>query len=451
MRASFFLCGCLVALAACGDDADRAVPSLADYAMPAPRPLDAMHGVPLADAMFSVDARDVRYSNDGAVLRIAQLRLRELRLAADRRGGLWLPAGRVLDAPGRPRLAGMLEGRRSAGPGGTLEFDASAGIGASAIGARGAIDGDRWSATVRLEPVLLADVHPFLDAVPAHGVARGVIALRGNGDALHARTDGVRISTERSRIDIAGAVARAGGRWSLDDVRLELDPVHPDDWRAWFGAEPPVDAPLQGRLTASGDGFSGIDVDGWLLAESTDGSRPAADVDGRVWLEPTPRLELVVESRALQLADRGALDLDLRLSGDADSLAIVATARLSDTDTAALDAILRTLPAPLAARLADATLDVDAHLTRAGAGRRVAGTASLVDSAGRTFAVVRGHAPLGGDGAIDVVAQLDSLPLSLLPMPGHIENFQGYARATLHASGSMAAPALDGRIDLADV
>lgn len=451
MCARLFLCGCLVALAACGDDAERAEPSLTDYEMPAPRPLDAAHAVPLADAVFSVDARDVRYSNDGAVLRVAHLRLRELRLAGDRRSGLLLPARLVLDAPGRPRLAGMLEGRLSSSPGGALQFDASAGVGASAIAARGVMDGDRWSATVRLEPLVLADVHPFLDAAPSHGVARGLIALRGNGDALQARTDGVRVSTDRSRIVVAGAVARGAGRWSLDDVRLDLDPVHPDDWRAWFGSEPPVDAPLQGSLVANGDGFSGIDVDGWLLAESADGSRLAADVDGRVWLEPALRLDLVVESRALRLADRAPLDLELRLSGDADSLAIVASARLSDTDTATLQPILRALPAPLAARLADASLDVDAQLTRAGVGRRIAGTATLVDSARRTLAVVRGHAPVGGDGAIDVVAQLDSLPLALLPLPQPIENFQGYARATLHASGSIAAPALDGRIDLAGV
>ena len=472
------LCG---ALAACGDDEPAPhVPSLDDYPMPLPRAIGPLDGVPLDDARFSVELRDVRYADDGTSASVDRvvttlgtrgassadlfgvvaqrngaggarewrlasdaLRLRELRLIGDARSGELLPARLVVDMRGRPRTSGTLAARAATDASGTLRGSADVAIGGSAFAIVGALaPSGRWDATVRLDPVRLADVHPFVDAVPAHGSARGTLALTGGaGGPLRARTDGVVLSTERSTVRLSGAVAH-GATWTLDDVRLALEPIHPDDWRAWLGSEPPVEAPLTGELRADGSGRDGIAVDGWVLAD--DGrARLAADVDGTLWLEPQPRLDLAIQSRELRLADRGPLDLDVRLAGSADSLAIVGTARLTPSDSLdALHPLLADLPESVAARLASAALSVDLVVEREGEGRRGSGSALLVDSAGRTWLSVVGTAPLGGDGPLDVRVVADSLPLSLVPTPSRIENLEGFARVNAHATGTFEAPAL---------
>lgn len=443
----------LLALAGCGDDdAERAVPSLDNYVLPVPRPLDVARGVPLDDARFAIDARDVRYVRDGAVVRVADLRLRDLRLTGERRGAVLPPTRFVVDAPGRPRIAGLLSALVDADPSGTLRFEAGVDVGGSGIDADGFLSDDRWRTAIRLGPLVLADLHPFVDAVPARGTARGTVFLEGSGGALRARTRDLRITGDSSRIAISGLVARSRtGGWTFDDVRLDFDPVHPGDWRAWFGSDAPIDAPLHGLLVADGDGRGGVEVSGALRADAADGSRLAADVQGRFWLEPRPRLDLAVSSRSLQLADRGPLDLDLELSGNADSLAIIGRARLAATPDGGLHPALRDLPAPVVERLRGAALNVDARVTREGAGRRATGAAELVDSIGRSLVLVRGTAPIGADGSIDLEARLDSLPLTVLPIPSRIESFEGWASASARAGGTLSAPSVDARVDLHDV
>ena len=446
LRAAFWL----LAFVACGDDADRVAPLPDDYRMPIPRALDVGAGVPLDRATFTIDARDVRYASDGATVRIDHLRLRDVRLDGARRGATLLPARLVLDAPGRPRVTGTLAGSATADAEGTLRFDASATAGASRVVIRGALDGDRWNAIVRLDPVVFGDVHPFVDAVPSRGAARGTLMLAGGPGVLRANTQSLRVTGGSSRVTLTGAVARIGERWTFDGVRVDLHPVHPDDWRAWLGSEPPIDAPLRGHLVAHGDGRTGIDVSGSIVAEAEDGSRLAADAEGRLWLQPRPRLDLALESRSLQLADRGPLDLDVRLRGHADSLAVVGRARLSAKD-GELHPLLRDLPTGIVDRFGTAALNVDAVVTRAGDLRRVSGTARVVDEAGRELAVVEGSAPVGGAGAIDVRARVDSVPLTLLPLPPQIVNFRGYAVASAHVTGTLAAPAIIAQADLRDV
>ncbi|HEX6588250.1 MAG TPA: translocation/assembly module TamB domain-containing protein [Longimicrobiales bacterium] len=451
MRARRFLGAVLwlVALVACGDDADRPVPLPDDYRMPVPRALDVGAGVPIDLATFAIDARDVRYASDGATVRVDHLRLRDVRLDGARRGATLLPARLVLDAPGRSRVTGTLAGSATADDG-VLRFDASATAGASSVDIRGALDGDRWNALVRLHPLVFADVHPFVDAAPSRGAARGAIAVGGGPDVLRASTQSLRITGDSSRVTLVGAVARVGERWTFDGVRVDLDPVHPEDWRAWLGGEPPIDAPLRGHVVLDGDGRTGIDASGSIVALADDGSRLAGDIEGRLWLEPRPHLDLALQSRSLQLADRGPLDLDVSLRGHADSLVVVGRARLSATD-GEVHPLLRGLPRVVVDRFGTAVLDVDAAMTRVGDQRRVSGTARVVDEAGRELAVVHGTAPAGGAGAIEVLARVDSLPLTLLPLPAQIVDFRGYAVASANVTGTLAAPDIVAQIDLHDV
>ena len=141
---------CILLAAACGDDAERRVPSLDDYTMPAPRAIGDMAGVPLEAARFRVDAGDVRYVRDGLDARIGRvsttlsaaggssvdlfdvaaervgpngdrewriasdaLRLRDLRVIGEARAVTLLPARLVVDAAGRPRMTGTLSARAS--------------------------------------------------------------------------------------------------------------------------------------------------------------------------------------------------------------------------------------------------------------------------------------------------------------------------------------------------
>ena len=476
-----------IALAGCGDDAsERHVPSLADYPMPTPRAIAPLDPIPLDDARFTIEARDVRYADGGtsaAIDRVVTtlstrgsseadifgvtaqsldddgarewrisgdaLRLRDLELIGDVRGGRLLPARLTVDMRGRPRAVGTISADVRSLADGATRAHATATLGGSTLvidalqRASGALD-----ATIRMHPLSLADAHPFVDAVPAHGVARGTLFLaRSPGGALRARTDGIALTTAESSVHLAGAVDRgADGALTLDDVAVDLAPVHPDDWQAWLGSAPPVDAPLRGRLTADGTGRDGIAVSGWVLAEDSAGSRLAADVAGMLWLEPQPRLDLAIESRGLRFAQTGPLDLDVRLAGDADSLLILGTGRLAPSDS--VHPLLRDLPGSVAERLASATLQLDLALQREGEARRGAGTIALVDSIGHVWFTLTGTAPIGGDGALDVRARADSLPLSLVPVPAHIQNLTGFARLDAHATGTVDAPSLEADAEL---
>lgn len=489
MRRLLLLLAC-GAMASCGDDApERRVPSLADYPMPTPRAIAPLDAIPLDAARFSIVARDVRYANDGTIARVDRvvttlgtrgsseadlfgitaqgtdeggarawrisgdaLRLRELRLTGDLRAGRLLPARLTVDLAGRPRATATVSAHVASMSDGSTRARANLALGASALAidalqrANGALE-----ATVRMDPLHLADVHPFVDDVPGHGVARGTLFVaRSAGGALRARTDGVALTTDQSSVRLAGAVTRdANDAWTLDGVTVDLAPVHPDDWLAWLGSAPPVDAPLRGRLTADGTGRNGIAVAGSVLAEDSAGSRLAADVAGTLWLEPRPRLDLAIESRGLRLAQTGPLDLDVRLAGDADSIRVVGTGRLAAGDS--MHPLLRDLPRSVADRLSSATLDFDVAVQRADDARRGTGTVELVDSTGRVWLSLDGSAPIGGDGALDVRARADSLPLALVPVPARIENLEGFARMDARVAGTLDAPALEADAELVGV
>lgn len=491
LRTSAGALALVLIVAACGDDEpDARVPRFEDYSVAVPAPLPALSAVPMDRARFRILAADVRYAANGTRASLGRIettldaggpgdadlyelvaeraedgvrqwriaastvRVRDLRLVGESRGATILPARLVVDLAGRPRMIGILSGSAATDATGTLDGEARIAFGESSILARGALaPSGQWHATVSLDPLALADAHAFESAFPAVGVARGTVTLRGGAGALHARTSSLVLWTERSELRLSGAAGRsARGVWSLDSVALVLDPVHPDDWRAWLGGEPLVDAPLRGRLFAHGSGRDGIAVEGSVLSEDDAGSRIAADVAGMVWLEPSPRLDLAVESRSLRLADTGPVDLDVRLSGDADSLAIVGRARLTSPDSLALvHPLLADLPASIAERLADAELRIDASVIRAGGGRRATGLAEIVDTTGRIWLSVRGTAPLEGEGTLDVTAAADSLPLAFVPHPASVSNLEGYARVRARARGTMAAPAIEAEAELLGV
>ncbi|HUF13317.1 MAG TPA: translocation/assembly module TamB domain-containing protein [Longimicrobiales bacterium] len=473
--------GC--ACCACGEAVDERMPAVDDYSIAVPAPMHGSQGVPLERARFRVAAADVRYEADGVRVSIGRvgtvldggramdldlfaveaersaggrlewrittdvLRLRDLRLLGDTRRVTVPPARLVADLPGRPRMIGTLAGGATVDAAGTLRTRGTLDLGASALTFTGALaPSGRWDATLGMAPLALADAHAFADAVPAHGAARGTLTVSGGGSGgLRARSRDLALLTDRSELRMTGAASRAGsGRWSFDSVSIALDPVHPEDWRAWLGSEPLVDAPVRGRLLAHGSGRDGIAVDGWVLADDGAGSRLAADVAGTLWLEPDPRLDLSIEARALRLAGTGPLDLDLTLSGDADSLAIVGRTRLVRLEESdeSLHPLLERLPHDIADRFGSAELRIDASLLRAGGARRVVGAAEIVDSAGRSLISLRGYAPLAGDGPVDLTVSADSLPLTLLPVPAQVRHLEGYARAHARATGSVAAPTL---------
>ena len=480
---------CAITLGGCADEEPAVrIPRIEDYSLGVPYPMPPLNAVPLDRARFRVVASDVRYDHDGTRASLArlettlategvgeadlyelvaerfddgarawrvatgELRIRDLQLVGDARGATILPSRLTVDLPGRPRLVGTLAGSADTDASGTVRGDASLAFGGTALAARGSLaPSGSWNATVSLAPLALADAHAFASALPSVGFARGVIVASGGDGAMRARTSGLVLATDQSELRLSGGAARsATDAWSLDSVLLVLDPVHPDDWRAWLGSEPIVDAPLRGRLLAHGGGRDGIDVDGSLLAEDSAGSRLAADVTGTLWLEPEPRMDLAIESRSLRLADTGPLDLDVRLSGGADSLAFVGSARLASADslTLAEHPLLAGLPPAVMERLAASEFRLDGSLVRADSGRRVSGTAEVVDTAGRVWVALRGFAPVGGDGPLDVVALADSLPLSLVPTPSSITNLTGFARLRAHASGTVAAPSVEADAEL---
>ena len=491
MRSRRMLGLLLFAPVACDDGtpAPRTVPSLDDYVITTPRPIGMVRGAALEGAAFRVEARALRYSRDGlrasidrldAVIdargpisadlfgvvaeRAAagggrawrmsgdELRLRDVRMVnGEARSATLLPAQLIIDIAGRPRLHARLGARARTDVHGVLHADADLSFGQSTVALSAALaPNDRWNAVIDVGRLQLADVHPFVDEVPAHGSAHGTITASGGPGALFVSSRDLMLETDRSELRLAGGVGRAGERWAVDSVTLDFGSVHPDDWRAWLGSAPPVDAPLHGRLVADGDGRAGIDVDGWLLAD--DGTqRLAADVDGTLWVEPKPRVDVAVESRGLRLGATGPLDLDVRLLGGADSLAIAGAARLVHSDDVTdVHPLLAELPDHVATRFEGAQLRVDALVQRDDDGRRAAGSAELVDSAGRVWLAVAGTAPLGGSGALDVTLLADSLPLSLVPMPSRVRDIEGFARARARAGGTMAAPSLDAELELVD-
>lgn len=482
-----------VALAACDDmaedDAAR-VPLLDDPPIRAPAAMESGRGTPLDRARFRVVAHDVSWTGDGAsasVDRLAttldaagpvemeltglvaqrtrlgrlewrvaspSLRVTELRLTGRERAARIQPARLSVELPGRPALIGTLSGRVAAGADGALHGDGLVRVGASnvAIAARRTPSG-LWRATLRLQPLVLADAHAIAARIPAHGTARGTIVLRGGDGAFRATTTSLTLATEQSRLTLAGAAARHSGVWSFDSVTLALAPVHPDDWRAWLGSDPLVEAPVRGRLLAHGNGTDGVAVDGSVLADDGAGARLAADVEGTLWLDPRPRLDLRIESRALRLADTGPLDLDLRVSGDADSLAVGGTGRLTPAaDSAGI--VQRTLdafPPAIADRLERATVHFDVDVLRADAGRRVRGVVTAVDSTGLVWLSLRGSTPLRGAGALDLSLAADSLPLALLPAPPGVRDVEGFARVRARAGGTTERPLVDADAELVGV
>lgn len=455
-----------------------------DYVPPTPRPLPRLHAVPLDDARFRVTAADVRYaknglhvrarrvdtrldaagaqaidlagvaaerSDDGALvwrIRADQLRLRDLALIEAPRAGTLLPARLTVEAGGMPLRRVTVSGRATADRDGVVRTHVDARSGGSRIAVDAVLPGNGdWRARTRLDPLLLADARVFSDAIPATGTAHGVVVLGGANDVLRASTDGLSLRTDSSRVDVRGAVVRAGSSWTFDDVVVELARVAPGDFRAWFGADPPLDAPLRGRIEADGSGRSGVALRGSVRSEDAAGSRLAADVEGTLRLEPSLRFDLRLESRALDLAGSGPLDLDLAVSGTPDSIALAGAARLSPE---------RDTTHPLLARVPDAAADllsggrvvVDADVLRADGGRRARGRVDVVDHAGRVRLTVGGHAPLAHSGPLDVVARADSLPLSMLPPHPAIEDLEGWLRMDTRVQGSLDTPSVRAHAEL---
>jgi hypothetical protein len=101
-------------------------------------------------------------------------------------------------------------------------------------------------------------------------------------------------------------------------------------------------------------------------------------------------------------------------------------------------------------RFANADARVDAIVRREGEARRVTGTGAVVDSTGRVWLALRGTAPLGSDGPLDVYLDADSLPLALLPVPPTVRELEGYAILHARATGSTDAPAIEADAELVD-
>jgi hypothetical protein len=300
--------------------------------------------------------------------------------------------------------------------------------------------------TARLAPAQLADLHAFHERIPAHGRAEGIVHASGFRDGVGIRTPGLTLATDSSTLRVRGGARRDGATWAFDSVTLDLEPLRPGDWHAWLGSAAPVDAPITGRLVAHGSGRSGIRVDGSIDADDPAGARLTGAVAGTLWLEPDLRLDLAVESRGFRHARTGPLDLDVRLRGRTDSLAVTGSARLERSDS--VHPLLRDLPSSAAERLEGARLTVDGVVRETGDSRRVTGHSQLIDRAGQVWLDLRGSAPLGDSGALHLTLVADSLPLALLPPIERVENLEGFVRARASARGTIEAPHLEADIRL---
>jgi len=378
----------------------------------------------------------------------------DVRLGGDELERLTLERLRAIgELRGEPFAVTSAQARVTRGAG-VLRYDAAVALPASRLAAAGSLRRTgRFVIDATADTLAFEDVHAFVDRLPTAGGAEFRIGAAGAGDAVRLdiarlvadwpdaafEADGTidtgdsgGVSDLRVRIarydaapqqDLAGTAFDVAGRWSgvvvasgafRDGVRIEADLTREPDS---IGVQ---NATAAGTLRRT-DGLIDValDVDARLATPDTGawiaddggvgGARPEADVAGRA-----------SASGSVSIATNDSVGAGVRGSGRTAAEGGGAGVRGSGRTAAEAGGSAGRADDPGDTRI----VDVDA---------RVTGTVALDD-----------------EGPLDLLVQVDTVPLALAPLPASIDSVRGLATATVRIEGTREAPRWAARLNLED-
>lgn len=379
------------------------------------------------------------------------------------------PARLVFDIGGRT-LAVALSGRVRSRDGVVDGAVALAGARSRLTGRFTAADG-----SIRIDgiaaPVYLADVPLPPSRLPPDASVRGPFRFTLVDAGWSITSPSLDLVAGSSTIVASGGVADRGVL-RLDDVELRLDGVDPGDLPALERLQLPGIDEVRGRVTADGDARRGIRLTADLATTDSLGRTGALGADGRVWLEPVPRLDVRLGADSLRLDADHPFALRAALVGDAHRLELDGLAwPLFEPDAIAgtepLSERLRRLVRGAELRVRAVATNIRGEPGFSGSlalleSPESRGSATSPDLDGLTAAFAprspgaiewlsaRGRVQTRPGGIMNVRLRADSLPLELVPTPSAVRDLRGRAALELTMEGVTAHPSVSGRVTLHD-